>query len=104
MLDPAQQAQLRAVPSYRVILYVDLRIWAAVWLAVGLACLVQAWMVDDRWGFSAQVTLLWVWAALTLAAVSSHAPRAVTGAVVWSTFGGFVLILSGWPEAPHQEG
>lgn len=103
LADPVQQAQLRAAPSYRIILYVDLRIWAAAWLVVGLLCLVQAWMVDDRWAFASQMTLLWTWAAFTVAAVGPQAPRAIIGAVIWATFGGFVLVLSGWPESPRNE-
>jgi hypothetical protein len=101
LADPVQQAQLRAAPSYRVILYLDLRIWAAAWLIVGVLCLIQAWMTDDRWAFASQMSLLWIWAAFTLAAIGPQAPRAIIGAVIWATFGGFVLILSGWPEQPR---
>jgi hypothetical protein len=103
LADPVQQAQLRSTPSYRVILYVDPAVWATLWLAVGIACLVQAWMRDDRWAFAAQITLLWIWATLTIFAVGPQAPRAIIGALVWATFGGFVLVIAGWPEAPRTE-
>ena len=102
MFDPGQQAQLRQTPSYRIILLIDLRIWAVLWLAVGLLCLLQAWMTDDRLAFTAQITLLWIWAMFTILAVGPQAPRAIIGAIIWTTFGGFVLILSGWPEAPRN--
>jgi hypothetical protein len=103
LADPVQQAQLRAAPSYRVILYVDPMVWAAAWLAVGLLCLVQAWMRDDRWAFAAQISLLWVWATLTILAIGPQAPRAIIGGLIWATFGGFVLVIAGWPEAPQPE-
>lgn len=91
------------MPAYRYIANIDLRVWAAAWLVVGLLCLVQAWMVDDRWAFAAQMTLLWVWAMFTMAAVGPQAPRALVAGIIWATLGGFVLILSGWPESPRPK-
>lgn len=76
-----------------------LRVWGLLWLAVGLICLVQAFMVADRIAFSLASALKVGWG---LSYASGWLFHGLTGAgvaaVVWLAFGGWVTIISTWPE------
>jgi hypothetical protein len=107
LADPVREPVLRAAPNYRIILSVaPPALWATVWAAVAVVCLIQAWMADDRLAFTSLIALLWIWSVMTLLALTQPIPQAATtgillGGVVWSTFGGFVLVIAGWPEVPR---
>lgn len=68
LIDPAAAQPLKVAPTYQVLLRVaPLWVWAIILGGVGLLCLVQAWMRDDRAAFAAAIGIKLIWAALTVA-------------------------------------
>lgn len=93
-------AETRAAPSYVFLEGIlPLPVWAALWGAVGLACLVQAFMVHDRPAFVAASCLKVCWGSLYMAGwLIGEIPRGYVSAVIWLVFGGFVQVIASWPE------
>lgn len=77
--------------------------WAVPWLVVAAVCGVQAWMRDDRYGFTAAIAIKVVWAGCFASSwLWFSAPRGWVGAATWATIANLVAILSGWPEPPDS--
>lgn len=77
-----------------------LGVWGLAWAAVGTVMVIQAFAVDDRFAFGVGAFWKLLWGVLSLGAWGDGVPRAYVGAVIWIAFAGFVVLLSGWPEAP----
>jgi PAS domain S-box-containing protein len=76
-----------------------LRVWGAVWIGVGVVCLVQAFMRRDQFGFTAAISIKVTWALLaTLGWLTSELPRGHLSAAIWCTFAGLVAVIGSWPE------
>jgi hypothetical protein len=81
-------------------LLLPLPVWAAIWAAVGLTCMVQAFMVSDRIAFAVASLLMVVWGTVYLLGWAlGEIPRGFVSAVIWLGFAGWLAIISGWREA-----
>jgi hypothetical protein len=82
-----------------------LPMWAAVWVAVGLICLVFAFMVHDTAAFMAAVALKVAWGGPALVGwVTGDVPLGYMAAVIWLAFAAFVyLVAGGIPPAIRSE-
>lgn len=75
--------------------------WGAMWLAVGLVCLVQAWARRDQIGFAAAIMIKCVWGTVFLiGGLTGQIERAYVSVVIWLALAGFVAVISTWPEPP----
>ncbi|MGW0587471.1 hypothetical protein [Streptosporangium sp. NPDC002607] len=97
-------AETRALPSYAFLATIlPLRAWAALWAMVGLLCLVQTVMTEDRPAFIAASWLKVGWGCLYLTGfLLGEIPRGYVSAVIWLSFAGFVAVISSWPEPPRR--
>ncbi len=82
-----------------------LPVWAAFWSAVGLTCLVFAFMVRDTAAFMAAVALKVGWGGTAFFGwVAGTVPLGYLSAVIWLAFAAFVyLIAGGIPPALRSE-
>jgi PAS domain S-box-containing protein len=92
----------RRNPIYQTIdSLAPLKIWAVVWLLIGLLCIVQAFARNDRLAFAASSSLLTVWGMLFgYAWIIHNLPRGAVGAAVWLAFAALVTVISTWAETP----
>ena len=79
-------------------------VWAVLWITSGVACVVSAPLTGkaDRGGFAAAAVIDAGWACLWAHLwIVQGFPRGWVSLVVWSTFSGVVMMVSGWPEPPR---
>lgn len=75
-------------------------VWVWMWAAVGLVCLVSAFIRRDRVAYSLAAALKCAWAGVSAYQwAEGRLPEGWLSAVVWLAFSGTVLIISSWPEA-----
>jgi hypothetical protein len=79
--------------------------WAATWCAVGLICLVFAFMIRDTAAFMAAVALKVGWGGTAFFGwIAGAVPLGYLSAVIWLAFAAFVyLIAGGIPPAIRSE-
>lgn len=94
------QSRPTGSPVYRALEYLaPYRVWAFVWISVGVVCAVQAFAREDWGGFASAVAIKVVWAGGFLAAwVLYGAYRAWVAAATWGILAALVYLISGWPE------
>ncbi|MFG1942205.1 hypothetical protein [Nonomuraea sp. NPDC048826] len=87
-----------------------LRVWAVLWAITAGICLVQAFFRSDRVAFAAATALTLAWGLIYLAgALTGVNPAGWIGGAVWLGFGGWLTLISTWPETgpaptePHGE-
>lgn len=107
LLDVIYAASLLSAPTvgpYRFLAAIlPLAAWASLWGAVGLLCLVQAFMASDRAAFAAAMLIKVVWGLVQLAGwLIVGLDRGYVGAIVWLALAAFVAVISGWPEPPRR--
>lgn len=73
-------------------------VWAGLWAAVALICLIGAVTRKDRWAFAAAALLKTAWALRYAYLWQQGVLQAWLAVVVWLAFAGTVVIISGWPE------
>jgi PAS domain S-box-containing protein len=74
-------------------------VWGALWLRVGVVCLVQAVMRQDRIAFSAAIAIKVAWSLVSaLGWLTGELPRGYLSLAIWITFGGLVAVIGSWPE------
>jgi len=80
--------------------------WAACWGAVGVACIVFAFLPRDTIAFTAVVGLMAAWGLLSLFGwLAGAVDRGYVSAVIWTAFAAFVyLIAGGIPAATPRKG
>lgn len=61
-----------------------LRVWAILWALVGIACLVDAFLPRDRWGYEASILVYLLWSGLGFVGVwfANVAPTTPTAFLV----------------------
>lgn len=104
LLDASTRAQTAAIPSYKVVIMLaPLLVWAFIWIAAGMACLVSAFLRDDRWGFAAASAVFIVWAVSFLISWAAYgADRGWLAAATWAVLAMLVLDCAGWREVPRE--
>lgn len=102
LVNPATTQGSGAASIYRFIDgLVPLTTLAFIWGVVGVVCLYQAFIRQDRIAFSLSSALILGWGVLYASAWLFYGvDRAWVGAVIWLAFGGWIYIVSTWPEAP----
>lgn len=82
-----------------------LTVWATCWAAVGLICLVYAFLMRDTAAFMAAVALKVAWGMLAFFGwTGGTVPLGYLSAVIWLAFAAFVyLIAGGIPPAPRSQ-
>lgn len=75
--------------------------WAGLWFAVGVLCLIGAFQRNDRWAFVAACALKILWGGIyVIGWALAGLDRGWLGGVVWLAFAGFVYMIAGWSEPP----
>lgn len=75
-----------------------LPVWGALWMAVGVLCLVQAFMRRDSVAFVAAMAIKFSWGVAHISAVIAGVDRALASAAIWLMAIGLVAVVSHWPE------
>lgn len=97
-LRPTAEARHAAIVVY-VAQIAPLYVWAGLWGAVGVICLVSAFLRHDRIGFGAAMVVKMLWAIITLNGwLLANVERGYVGAAVWFALAGWVAIIAGWNE------
>lgn len=97
---PPEEAKLSATFKF-IQLIAPLNAWAALWLAVGLICLVGAFLFRDRWAFTAAMGLKTLWGVtFGLGWLLLDLERGYVSAIIWLAMAGWIYIISTWPEPP----
>lgn len=106
LLSPPDRIAAHATPGYRaLVLWMPLTAWAALWGAVGVLCLVQAFMRKDLWGFGAAIGVKLMWTSGMVSAwVLYREPRVWLSAIVWAGLAVLVSVIAGWPEPIEPTG
>lgn len=74
-------------------------VWAALWALTGLICLAHVFRRQDRWGFTAAITIKVLWGLLSLGGwLLGGVERGYVSAVIWLAMAGWVGVIAGWPE------
>ena len=107
LLDLIYAASLLSAPTsgpYRFLAAIlPLAAWASLWAAVGLLCLLQAFMRADRAAFAAAALIKVIWGMVQLTGwLIADLYRGYVGAILWLALAAFVLVISGWPEPPRR--
>lgn len=77
-----------------------LRVWAVLWGITAGLCLVQAFARSDRLAFAAATALTLAWGLIHVAgSLTGVNPAGWIGGAVWLGFGGWLTLISTWPEA-----
>jgi hypothetical protein len=79
-------------------------VWGVAWIGVGLLCLIQAFMKDDRAGMVGAMAIKFSWGAAHFWAVADGVDRALAGAVIWTMAIGLVAVVAHWQEPPYDPG
>lgn len=95
---PSRQARQSSALAYLAHV-APLWVWAALWIIVGMLCLVGAFLRHDRWAFAAAmfikvlvgITSLFGW---WFGAIE----RGYVSAAIWLALAGWIYIISTWPE------
>lgn len=99
--------EVRANSGYLMLtVFLPLGVWAAIWGITGLVCLAQAFVRSDRVAFSLATALMCAWGAIYIfGSFSGVNPRGWVSGGVWLGFGGWLTLISTWPESvdPHVE-
>ncbi len=77
-----------------------LPVWGAIWGAVGVLCLVQAFMPRDEYAFVAASALKVGWAIVHAAAWVWGVPQAWWSVVIWLVFARVVHVIAKVSEQP----
>lgn len=95
---PPEEAKLSAV--FRFVQHTaPLPAWSALWLGVGIACFVGAFLRHDRWAFTAAMALKTLWGTTFLLGwLLLGLDRGYVSAIVWLALASWVYIISTWPE------
>ncbi len=97
LFNPAPE--VRRTPT---VLFVEsvlpLWVWAIMWLAAGICCLVDAFRRNDKVGFAAAIAIKTLWGLLFVVAMVAGLERAYLSAALWLVLAGWVGIIATWPE------
>jgi hypothetical protein len=90
---------------------IPLDVWAAVWMTVGVICVVEAFQRFDRVGFIAAIGIKVVWGAILFGGWAAdvfgwidYSTVTVGSVGIWLGLAGLVWRISGWaePEVPDS--
>lgn len=97
---PAESAQ--STTTRFIATVAPLSVWATLWIAVGLVCLICAFRVRDRLAFAAAVGLKVLWGGTFLVGwMIAGLDRGWLASAIWLALALFAFIISSWPEPPE---
>jgi hypothetical protein len=79
-----------------------LPVFGALWAVASVVCLVNAFLVHDRWGFAAAIAILAAWGSVWMYGAFLGVDLALVRALVWLAFAAWVGAVSTWPEPPES--
>jgi hypothetical protein len=92
----------RGLGSYTYLL--PIMVWVVVWFTGAAACLVSAPMRHDRAGFIVAAVVMAGWASMWAQLwIVQGFPHGWVSLVVWGTFSGVEVMVSGWSEPPPRD-
>ena len=98
MFNPPREA-LRSPTLLFVDSILPLWAWGVLWGITGLICLIHAFRINDKIGFTAAITLKTLWGSIFVyAAAAGLIDRAYVSAAIWLSLAGWVGIIATWPE------
>jgi hypothetical protein len=97
LLSPPPSAMTNALTVYLASIC-PLAVLGVAWGAVGLICVVTAFLRADRLGFAAAICIKCVWTSLFIIGCFAGVERAYLSAAIWGTLAALVWIVVGWPE------
>lgn len=78
---------------------VPLDVWAALWVSVGVICLVFAFREKDAPGFAAAMFLMVLWASILLLGwLFAGVERGYLSSAIWGSFAALLTLIASWPE------
>lgn len=84
--------------AYLAVNWPPLPVWGVAWTAVGLVCLVQAFMRRDQIAFACAMAIKFLWATAHLWALLDGAHRALASVIIWMWAVALVGVIATWPE------
>lgn len=98
LIDPP--AETKVSPGYQQLAKIlPLRFMGALWLIMGLVCLVQMWTKRDKLAFTIAGGTMGGWGIVYLVGwILGIIHLGYVSAVIWLVLAGGALIVSGWPE------
>lgn len=74
--------------------------WGWLWIGVGIALFIGAWVRRDRAAFGLAAFIKAAWAGMWVDVWFSDAivPRAWVSVVIWGAFAAVVMVVATWPE------
>lgn len=98
LLTPSQAA--RSQPTLLYLMHVGgLKLWALLWFAAGLACLISAFRKKDSVGFAAAMFIKILWAILFLLGwLFAGVERGYLSTTIWGAFALILALIASWPE------
>lgn len=98
---PSPETQASAVTQF-LAHFLPLPVWGAIWGAVGVVCLVQAFMQTDRYAFAAASALKVGWAAVHIVAWIGGVSQVWWSVAIWLVFARVVHVIAKVPNQPDQ--
>lgn len=100
LLTLPQEAKLS--PTYEFIgKLAPIPLWGSAWTAVGIICLVSAFIRRDSIAFTSAICIKILWAIVFLSGdIAGDIYRGWVAASVWFAMSLLVIVISGWPETP----
>ncbi|MFG2001672.1 PAS domain-containing protein [Spirillospora sp. NPDC048911] len=95
---------IRGVAIYKfAATMMPLAAWGILWTAIGMCCLVSAFLRRDSAGFAAAIGIKVGWALLALIGWGTgEVPRGYVSVSIWAVFAGLVGVIASWPEPLPQ--
>lgn len=78
-------------------------VWAWWWIGTGAACLVGAFMRNDRVPYALGALLLSAWGLRYAYLWYNDIPFAWVSLTIWLAFAFTVVVVAGWPEPPTRK-
>lgn len=99
---PVAAARQSATVKYIAHVF-PLWVWAALWLAVGVACAVGMFVRRDAFAFASAMALKVGWGALFgVGWLLAGLERGWLSTVIWWSFAAVIALISAWPEPPRR--
>lgn len=102
LLDPPRST--RGTVAYAFLASIlPLWAWGLMWGAVGVVCLICAFLRHDEIAYTAAISVKVLWGSLfTGAWLFASMERGYVSAAVWLALALLVALIAGWPEPPRK--
>lgn len=103
MIHPTAESRLTSAFIWRD-RFMPAEAWGSIWVVVGSALLISAFMRQDRIGYALAIALKIGWATVAaLGGIIGHVQGAWSAVAIWGGVAGMTILVSGWPEPVRTE-